>query len=238
MGFYIAKIFTAFLLPPGIFVIILIIAGFAAKKWKYLFFVSAFFLYLLSLKPVANVLISPLESFRHYDKISPKAVVVLGGGVNPNGVFKALPDAFKREMYGMLLAKKHDLPMILTGGGKIKEAIEAKKDIQKFEKTCGCKIEYIPESRALNTYQNAKYTSELFKKLHLKKEIFLVTSAYHMKRAYILFKKFGFKIKTKPVDFKAVPVTRWLDFLPDEGSFNISYKAVHEYIGILRAKLR
>ncbi|WP_457564916.1 YdcF family protein, partial [Caminibacter sp.] len=154
------------------------------------------------------------------------------------GIFKAMPDAFKREVYGLLLAKKHNLPLIITGGGKLKEALLAKDDLNLFKKICACSVEYIPESRALNTYQNAKYTALLFKKLKLKKEIYLVTSAYHMKRAYILFKKFHFKIITKPVDFKATPVSSGIDFLPSEGAFDLSYTAIHEYLGILRAKLR
>jgi len=238
MGYVVAKLFTAFLLPPGIFVIILIIAGFLAKKFKSLFFLSAAFLFLISIKPVSNILISPLENFSRSENITPKAVVVLGGGINPYGVFKAAPEAFKRETYGMILAKKNSLPMILTGGGKLNEAMLAKNDIRLFEKNCKCKIVYIPESKALNTYQNAKFTAALFKRLNIKKEIYLVTSAYHMKRAYLLFKKFGFKIITKPVDFKAGPVVSWRDFIPSEGSFHISYKAFHEYVGILRAKFR
>jgi uncharacterized SAM-binding protein YcdF (DUF218 family) len=44
----------------------------------------------------------------------------------------------------------------------------------------------------------SKFTAKLFEKLHLKKEIFLVTSAYHMKRSIKLFKYFGFKLIPKP----------------------------------------
>jgi uncharacterized SAM-binding protein YcdF (DUF218 family) len=220
-------------LPPGIFIIILTIAGIYSKKLKKLFFFSAFFLYLISIKPISNILLLPLENFNHKDNISPKAVVVLGGGVNPRGIFKASAHAFKREMYGIILAKKYDLPFVFTGGGNINEAEWIKKDVAMFERNFNFHIKTLYENKSLNTYQNAKYTSTLFKKLRLKKEILLVTSAYHMKRAYLLFKKFHFKIITKPVDFLISPVTSVWDFFPSEESFYKSYLAIHEYFGIL-----
>ena len=55
-----------------------------------------------------------------------------------------------------------------------------------------------------NTYQEAKEIKELIKKnnLPIKKEIILVTSAFHMKRAKKIFEREGFKVQPFPVDFK------------------------------------
>ena len=235
--FLISKFFTYLFLPPGIFIIILLIAGFLAKKLKWLFFISALFLYLISTKFIANLLLYPLEHNFKKDNITPKAVVVLGGGVNPIDKLKAMPDAFKREVYGLLLAKKYNLPFIFTGGGiKIKEANFIKDDVNLFKKICNCNVKTYYENKSLNTYQNAKFTAKLFKKLNLKKEIFLVTSAYHMKRAIILFKKFNFKIIPKPIGFLYNPNYNYLDIFPNEGNFHKSYKAIHEYFGLIKAK--
>jgi len=235
--FIISKLFTYLFLPPGIFILILLFAGFMAKRFKWLFFLSALFLYLISTKFVANLLLYPLENNLRKDNITPKAVVVLGGGVNPIDKLKAMPDAFKREVYGLLLAKKYNLPFIFTGGGnKIKEANYIKDDINLFKTICSCNVKDYYENRSLTTYENAKYTAELFKKLHLKKEIFLVTSAYHMKRAIINFKKFNFKIIPKPVGFLYKPYYKFLDIFPQEKEFHKSYKAIHEYFGLIKAK--
>jgi len=236
--FVISKLFTYIFLPPGIFIWILILAGFFSKKIKWLFFISAFFLYLISITPVTNLLLSPLEKFKHKDNITPTAVVVLGGGVVKNDVIHAAPDAFKRLMYAMIVAKKNNLPLIFSGGGIINESTLIQKDIKLFSSNCNCKLKTYFENKSLNTYQNAKFTSALFEKLNLKKEIFLVTSAYHMKRAYLLFKQEGFKIITKPVDFKRKTVINFLDFLPNMHNFYNSYKAIHEYFGILSIKIR
>ncbi len=239
MIYIISKLFTYIFLPPGIFIVIFILAGFFAKKFKWLFFLSALLLYLLSNKFIANMLLLPLENIHYKDNISPKAVVVLGGGTNPRDILKASPDAFKREVYGLLLAKKYNLPFIFTGGGtKINEAKNIKKDVNLITKTCGCKIKTYYENKSLDTYENAKYTARLFKKLHIKKEIFLVTSAYHMKRSIALFKYFKFKIIPKPVGFFYNPIYSFWDVFPMEKNLNKSYKAIHEYFGLFSLKLR
>ena len=235
--YVISKIFTYLFLPPGFFIFILILAAFYAKKYKKLFLFSALILYLISIKPISNLLLTPLERFSHKDPITPKAVVVLGGGVNPRDILHAKPDAFKREIYGVLLAKHNNLPFVFTGGGKNNEAFYVKKDIDLITSTCKCKIKAYFETESLNTYQNAKFTAKLFQKLHLPKKIFLVTSAYHMKRSYILFKHFGFKIITKPVGFYKSPINSLWDFFPNMHSLYASYKAIHEYFGLLSLML-
>ncbi len=240
MFYIISKLFTYLFLPPGIFIIILLLATFFAKRFKIFFLLSAVSLYLLSITPISNLLLKPLENFSHKDNIKPVAVVVLGGGTNPKDILKAYPDAFKREIYGLLLAKKHNLPFVFTGGGigKTTEAENVKKDINLITSTCNCKIKTYFEDKSLNTLQNALFTAFLFKKLNLQKKIFLVTSAYHMKRSYILFKHFGFKIITKPVGFYSKEVENIWDFFPNMRNLNASYKAIHEYFGLLSLAIK
>jgi len=236
--YVISKLFTYLCLPPGIFIWILILAGFLAKRLKWLFFLGALALYMLSIRPVSNLLLSPLESFSHKDLIIPKAVVTLGGGVVKKDVLKANPGAFKREIYAVLLSKEHMLPLVFSGGGFAKEADYIKKDLDYINSVCGCDIKYHLEPKSFDTYQNAKFTAKLFEKLKLKKEIYLVTSAYHMKRAYLLFKNFGFKIITKPTDFRSSSINGFWDFFPKMGALEDSYLAIHEYFGLLSLKLR
>jgi len=238
--YVLSKLFTYIFLPPGIFVIILFLAGIYAKKAKTLFFISALVLWALSTKFVANYLLYPLESNYKSDNITPAAVVLLGGGTNSNDVFKALPDAFKREVYAILLSKATKLPLIFSGGGelKTKEAENAKKDIELILKICNCNIKAYFENKSLNTSQNARFTAKLFEKLSLPKKIYLVTSAYHMKRAMLLFRNQGFYINPKPVGFYYNHEYSFWDVLPQMGNLNRSYKAIHEYFGILFFKIR
>jgi len=238
--YVLSKLFTALFLPPGIFVIILFLAGFFAKKAKYIFFSAAVLLWALSSKFVANMLLYPLEHNYIQENTTPSAVVVLGGGTNSKDILKASPDAFKREVYGILTAKQENLPLIFSGGGsyKTKEAQNVKKDINLITKTCNCNIRTYYENKSLNTYQNAEYTAKLFEKLNLPKRIYLVTSAYHMKRAAAAFKKFGFEIVPKPVGFLSSDEYTFWDFLPGMNSLANSYKALHEYFGLLSFYLK
>jgi uncharacterized SAM-binding protein YcdF (DUF218 family) len=236
--YIISKLFTYIFLPPGIFVIILFLAGFYSKKLKSLFFSSALLLWALSSDYVSDALLYPLEYNYTEDNTIPKAVVVLGGGANPNDILKTSPEAFKREIYAVILSKKHNLPFIFSGGGlNIPEAECVKKDLDLLKKNFNLNIKTYFENRSLNTYQNAKYTSELFTKLKIPKKIYLVTSAYHMKRSLILFKKFGFETVPEPVGYYYKGRYNVWSIFPKMGNLYRSYKALHEYFGILSLKL-
>jgi uncharacterized SAM-binding protein YcdF (DUF218 family) len=223
MIYYLAKIFTAFLLPPGIFILFFIFAA----KYKKFFLIPALLLYLLSTTFFSNLLLANLENFKN-SPLKPKAVVVLGGGANYEGLILSYSDAFKREVYGLILAKKYNLPLIFTGIC----ANRVKKDFNLLIKNFNLKTKIIYENRSKNTFENAKYCAKLFEKLNLKKEIFLVTNSYHIKRASLFFEKFGFKVVKIGVDKLQQPIKNFLDFLPSMGALKNSYKAIHEYIGI------
>ena len=236
--YLLSKLFTAIFLPPGIFIVALLIAGFLAKRFKKVFITLAVIFYLLSIKPVANFLLAPLEVYKALDT-GAFAVVVLSGGSNANGVIKAYPDAFKREFFGYYLAKQKALPLIFSGGGvqKIKEAQNAKSDFALMQKLSDSNLTIYYEDKSLNTKQNAKFSAKLFDKYKLPKKIYLVTSAYHMQRAMLYFKKYGFTVIPKFVDYKVDNSYTFYDFLPQMNSFKNSYLALHEYIGLIVAKL-
>jgi len=237
--FIISKLFTYIFLPPAIFIWGLILAGFLSKKFKYLFFTLGIIFYLLSIRPIANLLLSPLENIPHSIQKA-NEVVVLSGGSNHNDILKTSPDAFKRLTYGIILAKQKNIPLIFTGGGikKPSEADNAKKDIELFEKTFNFHLKTYYETKAIDTVGNGRLTLKLIKKHHLSKKIYLVTSAYHMKRSIIIFKHFGFDVVPKPIGFLIKKNYNFYDYLPNMSSFMYSYKAIHEYFGILSLLLR
>ncbi|AEA33237.1 protein of unknown function DUF218 [Hippea maritima DSM 10411] len=236
---FLSKLFTYLILPPGSCVLILITASFLVKRFRWFFMVSAFVLWFISTTPGKNLLLSYLEDIKTSSDTA-SAVVVLSGGSNPYDRIKTYPEAFKRLMYGILLAKRYNIPLIFSGGGlKYNDSAQAKNDIEIIAKICNCKIKIYFENKSLNTYQNAKYTSKFFEKMKIKKDIFIVTSAYHQKRANILFRYFGFRVHSRPVNFfKERGSYVFWDFLPQMGNFYKSYKAIHEYIGIFSLYLR
>ena len=239
--YIISKLFTYIFLPPSIFIWSLLIAGLLAKKLRWLFVSLGIMFYLISIDPISKLLMKPLENI---NTTTQKAdlVVVLAGGSNTDDPIKTSPDAFKRLTYGIIISKQNNIPLLFTGGGsaKITEADNAKKDIKLFEKTFNFHLKTYYENRAKDTVGNAKYTKQLIEKNNLPKTIYLVTSAYHMKRSIIIFKHFGFNVIPKPVGFSThkKETYNFYSFLPNMGSLNNSYKAIHEYFGILSLLLR
>jgi len=239
--YIISKLFTYIFLPPSIFIWSFLIAGFMLKKFRWLFVSLGIMFYLISIGPISKLLMKPLENI---NTTSQKAnlVVVLAGGSNEDDPIKTSPDAFKRLTYGMIIAKQKNIPLIFTGGGtkKPSEADNAKKDINLFEKTFNFHIKTYYENKSVDTVGNAKYTKQLIEKNNLPKTIYLVTSAYHMKRSIIIFKHFGFNVIPKPVGFSTHKKEHYnfYSFLPNMGALNNSYKAIHEYFGILSLILR
>ncbi len=217
----------------------LIIASFLIRRFRSVFLLFALSLWFISTTPGKDLMLSYLEDIKTNNSKA-EAVVVLAGGSNPSDVIKTYPDAFKRLIYGIMLAKRYNIPLIFSGGGlKYSESEQAKRDIENITNTCGCHIKVYFEAKSLDTYQNAKYTAKLFDRLGLKKEIFLITSAYHQKRADILFRYFGFVVHPMPVGFfkEDTGYIVW-DFFPQMGNFYKSYKAIHEYVGIFSLYLR
>jgi len=237
---FLSKLFTYLILPPGIFIFALLIASIVSKYFKKTLFLLAVLFYFISTKYGSNMLLKPLEDFKHSDNIKPKAVVVLGGGCSDYGnYFKAVPEAFKREVYGFILAKDKNLPLVFSGGGlgEFNEVICAKSDFKRLEDEFNVTVTKYYEADSVNTRQNAAFTSMLFEEKNLPKKIYLVTSAYHMPRAFKYFKMHDFKIITKSVDFKQDKGDRYLSVLPKMKYLRASYDAIHEYFGLLQIYL-
>ncbi len=234
MLFIISKLITAFLLPPGIFIIILFFIAIKSRYKKSIFFLAGL-IWILSIKPLSNLLLYPLENIKIPKQKAPY-VVVLGGGVVSKDVIKSSAHQFKRLVYGMSIASTEHIPLIFSGGGEGKEASAVKHDIKFLENSFHFHIKAYFEYKSKDTKQNAYFSAKLFEKNHFKKKIYLVTSAFHMKRAMIDFKRAGFKVIPRPTDFLSDYNYSWYDFLPSMDSLYKSFWALHEYLGIIKAK--
>ncbi len=230
--YVLSKLFTYIFLPPGIFIIILLIASIYAYRYRLLFFISAIIFYALSITPVSNYLLNPLEKFSLNEVKNPKAIVILAGGANKNDFFKAYADAFKREVYGFYLSKNNKLPIIFSGQGLNDESSLAKEDFEKLSKMSNYKPQIYFEDSSMNTEENAKFTSKLFEEKNITKDIILVTSAYHIKRASYFFKKYSFRVVTKSINKLVEPLNGFY-YLPNIRALHNSYRAIHEYIGLI-----
>ena len=89
------------------------------------------------------------------------------------------------------------------------------------------------ENQSYNTYQNAKFSTEILKN-HNIKHVFLVTNAWHMRRAIWAFKQFNIQAIAAPIVQQ--PLNQY-QILPSLSALHYSRIAIHEYLGILWYKI-
>jgi uncharacterized SAM-binding protein YcdF (DUF218 family) len=247
MIFILKKIFTSIFLPLGFVIILLLLSGvFMKKKLRIYAIILAVFIYVLSINPTAELFIRPLEDAYRPASLAEVATcdvyVVLGGGINENvpdidgkGALSAY--ALSRVTTAYRLYMRDKKPIIFTGGKIFNRAPEA-EIAKRFLISLGVPPHHIiTEEKSTDTYENAQYVKEIADK-HQFKKIVLITSAFHMKRSYLLFNKRFQEIVPYPADY-------WtsrgsydvLNFLPNAWSLALVESAMKEYLGILFYKI-
>jgi len=239
---FLSKVFTYLILPPGCFIVILFLVFiFIPKKKKIFPLLSLLILYLLSIQPVSDMLLKPLEDAypplsSEFKKDWPQAIVILGGGIiqgSPEaGQDTLTSDAIKRVVYAFSLRDIFNVPIIFSGGktfeyGQEPEAITAGRLLVSLGLP---NKRLILETFSRNTWENARETMILgFEK------IVLVTSAYHVKRSVYCFNRQGVSVIAAPTDYKCDRGRKYnfFSFMPTISSLYNSYLALHEYIGLL-----
>ncbi|WP_281951802.1 YdcF family protein [Nitrosophilus kaiyonis] len=230
MIYYISKLFTYIFLPPGIIIAAFYAAAIYCKRFKKILSIFATILWIISTDYGSSFLLKPLENSSYKEtKIKPKYVVVLGGGYTRGDIPTSF-GATKRLLKGLAIAKSNKLPLIYSGF----EYKYAKKSIDFIRKNFGFDEKIIYERKSKNSFQNGKFCSKILKN----REIFLVTSAYHMPRVYKIFSYFGFKIIPVKTDFLTKKEFDKFSFFPKMENLYNSYIALHEYFGLLSLYLR
>jgi uncharacterized SAM-binding protein YcdF (DUF218 family) len=254
--FLLSKLFNFLFIPPGLFVVMGITATvlFLIKRQRAsfaLFCVSIALLYALSITPVHDSLLLPLEKqygplrARESMEKNPEYIVVLGGGLSGGG-----PDsgelhraelsntAYKRLGHAFVIHRLTGLPIIITGGRvypqqkKEPEATVAKRALMEFGTDPSL---IITETRSRNTWENARYVKEMTGG----PVIILVTSAFHMPRSVLSFEAYGIEAVPAPTDFRVDQTERtFTDYLPSMGRLYNCSTALHEHIGLLYYRLK
>lgn len=243
MGFIVSKVLLYLILPPASLLLIML-AGFILLRWhrsagRALVAAGMVFLYGLSLNPVADRLIRPLEaSYRPLPEgpVKADAIVVLGGGARDLSWVPAGPEpsegSLERLVGAVALARKHHLPLVITGGsgettpGDVREA-DAMADAAV---RLGIPAQDIViEKRSRNTWENAEAVAKLLQG----RTIVLITSAFHMPRSVGMFKKQGFTVLPAPAGYRSQ--TRhgsYIGYLPQAAALATSSTAIAEYFSL------
>lgn len=242
------KIFTPFIIPPGVFVALLILSGyvfFRRKKRRAarLHIILGMVLWALTIVPVSDFMIRGLESgFKIPENPKGDVLILLGGGVyegaaDLTGIGSPSNEMLSRIITAVRLQKHLNIPVIISGGSVFEGRKAEATIVKRFLIDLGVHENMIiVEDRSRDTIENARYSSDLFKKAGYKEPI-LITSAFHMKRSVMSFKKAGLNVIPFPAGFRTWDNKQyvWEDYLP-HGLENMSV-AVKEYLGMLFYKI-
>ncbi len=168
------------------------------------------------------------------------AIVVLGGGMGAHpkcGVAEMFGSA-DRVWQGAKLFKAGKAKVVTLSGSNVELSTVPLLEDLGIPRTA---MQYFPAAR--NTEEESKL---IYEKLSLaangnKPKILLVTSAWHMSRAKLLFERAGFDVVPAPTDFEmSYSLERSIeisDFLPSSDALARNSYAVKEWVGNLGYRL-
>ncbi len=248
----ILKIIEYFIVAPGCFVTLLLLAILfwrSSKLAGIIVTLTMLSLYFLSTPFGARYVSMPLQEYAplvmsqlgQYNNVG--AIVVLGGGRKANapdyGGDTVSLKTLARLRYAARLYRVTGLP-ILVSGGSVFGDVEPESELMAntLQKDFNVPVQW-QESRSRNTKENADYTAALLQKQGIKR-VFLVDQAVHMPRSVVAFRKAGVDVIPAPTDFVTLPKAHaaTVEWLPSGHALWESSMAVHEYVGQLWYALR
>lgn len=243
MGFIVAKIVLSLILPPASLLALigggLLLTRRHRTAGRALAAAGIVLLYALSIDPVANRLIRPLEAAYpplQSTGVSAVAVVVLGGGIKDLSWVPLAPvpgeHSLSRLVAGIELARTLRIPLVVSGGsGETAPGgpIEADALADAAVRLGFPRKDLIIEGGSRNTWENAGAVNKLLPG----RTIVLVTSAFHMKRAAGMFRRNGFTVLPAPVDYQSTS-RPWspAQLIPRAASFSVSTTALAERLSL------
>lgn len=235
---------NSLLLPPGLNIVLFIVGLLLFCRWHTILgigfiTISAALLYCFSTAFFAAQLINPLQPYKplNLEQIQAKhekAIVVLTGGAQYAPEYldhQPSHHSLARELYAADLHKTTHLPLIIVGGkghhGVVPESTVIQQHLARYFDISTTWVEI----NSRDTRENVLYAKQILDQHHLK-SFYLVTSAWHMPRAFALFKQMGFSPTPAPTDYfsisrRFVSLTYWL---PSARMLLISKIALHEYL--------
>jgi uncharacterized SAM-binding protein YcdF (DUF218 family) len=168
----------------------------------------------------------------------PQAIVILGGDIQRTSDSAMHPGAMSlvRERAGAALARRTGLPVLITGG-KIRPSDTPVGELMatSFQEDFGVPTRWV-ERVSLDTWENAHMSAPILKENGIH-SVYVVTSAWHMRRSLLAFADTGIAVTAAPTYFDRVS-TDLIDFLPSTVGWTTTYFALHEWIGCAWYALR
>lgn len=171
----------------------------------------------------------------------PQAIVILGGELQRSGttivVLHPGPLSFDRLRAGAILYRLTHLPILITGGRRRPgEPSIAAVMADSMEHDFQVPVQWI-EGSARDTWENAQFSAAILHQ-HNISSVYMVTQAWHMRRALIAFAHTGITVTAVPTRLDRLATPLVMGFVPVVGGWRDSFYAMHEWIGCAWYELR
>lgn len=231
----------ALLLPPVSFLLMALLGLLIEHRFRVigrcLAFAGILATLVLAMPIVSSSLLLPLE---HSLPVTPppdsppQAIVILGGDLRRTGTAAVTlspgPRSFERLRAGAELYRQTHLPILITGGRQRPgEPSIAEIMADSMEHEFQVPVEW-RENSSRDTWENAELSAALLRE-HGIKSIYLVTHAWHMRRALVAFANTGLVVTAAPTWFDRRASPPGMEFVPNIGGWRDSFYAIHEWIG-------
>lgn len=251
MDLLFTHIVEAFILPPGIFLLLLLLGVILRIRFyrtgQTIIYTSVALLLLLSMPIVSSPLLQLYERIPALEVSTlahnpAKAIVILGGGRYADapeyqGDTVSEP-TLERIRYGAWLQRKTKLPILVSGGSVFGKRVAEAQLMQQVLKQDFLAVVPWVESNSRNTYENAIDSRKLLQQDGIT-HIILVTHAMHMPRAREAFEQAGFIVTPAPMGFDTGSGTPLLlRFLPNIYSLHNMHDLMREMVGRVWYHLR
>ena len=248
MSWFITNLLSAFLMPP-LNLLLLALAGiFISRRrprlGRGMLGTALALLWICSTPMVSDAALRWLEApYKAVDlKTQPAdAIVVIGGGSYLNapeyGADTVGGQTLVRLRYAAKLQRESGKPILVSGGKPVAQDLsEAAQMKAVLEHEFSVPVRWA-EDASNNTLENARYSKPILEKENIKR-IYLVTHAYHMRRAAMVFHNAGFDVVPAPTLLATDNTTDLLSFIPSARAMHDSYIFMHELIGIAWYRLK
>lgn len=230
-----------FILPPVNLILAILAGVFLLHRWpraaRWLIGLSAAALLVLSLPAVSDRMLDTLETglpLTPPPNNPPQAIVILGADQQrydgPPPRFAVGRLTLERLRAGAALYRRTHLPLLVTGGTlEPKEPGVATLMAKSLTDDFHVPVRWIePHSR--NTWENARDSAAILHAAGIR-SVYVVTHAWHARRAVIAFRPTGIAVTAVPVLPDSSETTGLEAFLPHASSLLVSYYAAHEWVG-------
>ncbi|QTA82000.1 DUF218 [Desulfonema limicola] len=212
------------------------------KTGKLLISFCLIFIAIISYKPFANLLLSPLEkTYTKYEPAQSKIsyVAVLGGGHTTDFTLPLSSQiesaSLTRLVEGIIIYRENPGSRLIVSGWQGRyDPVPNSAVMASLANAIGVPLDdIIIEPRPKDTKDEARLIKDI-----VKKDLFvLVTSASHMKRSAALFNHYNLNFIPAPTYFQAKKI-KTLFCMPGSKGLKYSEMALHEYLGLIWSKLR